>query len=173
MFGMGDNKLCPFNMYDESDQPVTTCTMPKEVYEDRYSFLAHWYLFHILKEPYRVWCQLTVTDPYGNKIQCESSEIQPNDCKKHYLCHGFIEQKAPNYIYIYRVGAFDRVQIKCKAPEYTHARRNVPTTYTPKYWIWLNVDRDDPRGLSHRSACPHPFTPKWEYCKKYGLNKPG
>ncbi len=37
-------------------------------------------------------------------------------------------------------------------------------------WIWLNVDRDDPRGLSHRSTSPHPFTPEWEYCKKYGLN---
>ncbi len=47
------NMPCPFNTYDESDQPVTTCTMPKEVYEDRYSFLAHWYLFHICKEPYR------------------------------------------------------------------------------------------------------------------------
>ncbi len=102
--------------------------MPKEVYEDKYSFLAHWYLFHILKEPYRAWYQLTVTDTYGIKVQCESSEIKPNDCKKHYLHHGFDEQKAPNYMYIDRVGTFDRVQIKWKAPEYTHARRKVRTT---------------------------------------------
>ncbi len=32
------------------------------------------------------------------------------------------------------------------------------------------MDRDDQRGLSHRSDCPRPFTPEWEYCKKYGLN---
>ncbi len=47
------NMPCPFNTYDENDQMVTSCSMPKEVYEDIYSFLAHWYLFHILKEPYR------------------------------------------------------------------------------------------------------------------------
>ncbi len=125
------NMPCPFNTNDEDNQPVTTCTMPKEVYEDRYSFLAHCYLFHILKEPYRAWCQLTATDAFGNKVQCDLSEIKPNDCKKHYLRHGFDEQKAPNYMYIYRVGAFNKVQIKCKAPEYTHARRKVPTTYKP------------------------------------------
>ncbi len=82
--------------------------------------------------------------------------MKPNDCKRHYVCHGF--------------GAFDRVQIKCKIPEYTNVRRKVPTTYTPKYWIWFNVDRDDPRGLSHRNACPRPFTPHWDYCKKHGFN---
>ncbi len=145
---------------------VTSCSMPKEVYEDRYSFLAHWYLFHILKEPYTACCQLTTTDVYGNKIQCKSSEIKPNDCKRHYICHGFDDEKAPNHMYIFKVGAFDRLQIKCKLPEYTQARRKVPTAYTPKYWIWLNVVRDDPRGLSHRSACPRPFTPDWDYCKK-------
>ncbi len=32
------------------------------------------------------------------------------------------------------------------------------------------MDRDDPRGLSHRSACHRPFTLEWEYYKKYGLN---
>ncbi len=73
-------------------------------------------------------------------------------------------------MYIFKVGAFDRVKIKCKLPEYTHARRKVPTTYTPKYWIWLNVDKNDPRGLSDRSTCPCPFTPDWDYCKKHGLN---
>ncbi len=73
-------------------------------------------------------------------------------------------------MYIFKVSAFNKVQIKCKLSEYTHARRKVPTTYTPTYWIWLNVDRDDPRGLSHRSACPRPFTPDWDYCKKHGLN---
>ncbi len=117
-------------MYDDDNQPVTTCMMPKEVYEDRYSFLAHWNLFHILKEHYRALCQLTVTDTYRNKIQSESSEIKPYDCKKLYLHHGFEEQKAPNYMYIIRVGGCDRVEIKCKAPEYTHARRKVPTTFT-------------------------------------------
>ncbi len=34
----------------------------------------------------------------------------------------------------------------------------------------MTVDKDDPRGLSHRCTCPHPFPPEWEYCKKYGLN---
>ncbi len=27
--------------------------MPKEVYEDKDSFLEHWYLFHTWKEPYK------------------------------------------------------------------------------------------------------------------------
>ncbi len=31
------------------------------------------------------------------------------------------------------------------------------------------MDRVDPRGLSHKSACPHPITPEWEYYKKYKL----
>ncbi len=73
-------------------------------------------------------------------------------------------------MYIFKVSAFDRVQIKCKLPEYTHARRKVPTTFTPKYWIWLKVDKDDPRGLSHRSSCPCSFTSDWEYCHRHGLN---
>ncbi len=34
----------------------------------------------------------------------------------------------------------------------------------------MNVDRDGRRGLSHKSSCLQPFTPEWEYCKKYGLN---
>ncbi len=103
------NMTCPFNTYNENDKQVTFCTMPKEVYEDRYYFLAHLYLFHILKEPYRAWCQLTMTDAYGKTIQCESSEIKPNDCRKHYIRHGFDEVKAPNYcIYLnwrFRQGA--------------------------------------------------------------------
>ncbi len=49
------NMTCPFNAYDENNKQISFCTMPKEVYEDTYSFLAHWYLFHILKEPYRAW----------------------------------------------------------------------------------------------------------------------
>ncbi len=28
------NMPCPFNTYDENDQIVTSCSMPKEVYED-------------------------------------------------------------------------------------------------------------------------------------------
>ncbi len=32
------------------------------------------------------------------------------------------------------------------------------------------MDRDDLRGLSHRSACPRPFTSDWEYCQRHGLN---
>ncbi len=55
--------------------------MPKEVYVDRYSFIAHWYLLHILKEPYSAWCQFTTTDVYENKIQGESSEIKPMTVK--------------------------------------------------------------------------------------------
>ncbi len=74
------NMSCPFNTYNENDKQVTFCMMAKEVYEDRFSFLAHWYLFHILKDPYRAWCQLTMTDVYGKTVQCESSEIKPNDC---------------------------------------------------------------------------------------------
>ncbi len=51
------NMPYPFNTYNEDNQQVTTCAMPKEVYEDKYSFFAYWYIFHILKEPYRVLCQ--------------------------------------------------------------------------------------------------------------------
>ncbi len=53
-----------------------------------------------------------MTNTYGNRIQCETSEIKPNDCNKHYKRHGFDVDKAPNYMYIFEVGAFDRVQIK-------------------------------------------------------------
>ncbi len=163
------NMTCPFNTYIENDKQITFITMPKEVYEDRISFLAHWYLFHILKEPYMACCQLAMADVYGNKVQCETNEIKPNDYKKRYLRHEFDEVKAPNYMYIFKVGAFDRVQTKCKILEFTLTKKKVPTTFTTKYWIWLNVDRDDPRGLSYKSTCPHPFTPLWEYCKKYRL----
>ncbi len=107
---------CPFNMYDENDKQVTFYTMPKEVYEERF-FLAHWYLFHILKKPYRAWCQLTITDVYGTTIQCDLSEIKPNDCKKHYLRDGFNEVKDPNYMHIFEVGVFCRAIIKCKVCE--------------------------------------------------------
>ncbi len=72
-------------------------------------------------------------------------------------------------MYIFEVGAYDRVHIKCKIPEFTHSKKNVTTTFTPKYWIWLNVDSEDSRGLSHKSACLRPFTPDWEYCKTYSL----
>ncbi len=72
-------------------------------------------------------------------------------------------------IYIFEVGVIDRVNIKCKLPENNHTENSMPTTYNPKIWVWLNVDRDDPGGLSHKSVCPHPFTPEWEYCKKYKL----
>ncbi len=72
-------------------------------------------------------------------------------------------------MYIFEVGTFDLVQIKCKLPEFTHTKRNIPTTYSTKYWIWIHVDRDDPRCLSHKRACPCPFTPEWEYCKKYNF----
>ncbi len=74
-------------------------------------------------------------------------------------------------MYIFEVRAFNRVQIKCRIPEFTHAKKSVPTTFSPKYWIWLNVSRDDPRGLSHKSACQRPFTLEWEYCKKYNLKR--
>ncbi len=69
-------------------------------------------------------------------------------------------------MYIFEVGVIERVIIKSKLPEHTHTEKNVPTTYSPKVWVWLNVDRDDPRGLSHKSAYPHLFTPEWEYCMK-------
>ncbi len=46
------NMSCHFNAYDKDDNQISFCTTPKEVYEDIYSFLAHCYLFHILKEPY-------------------------------------------------------------------------------------------------------------------------
>ncbi len=62
------------------------------------------------------------------------------------------------------------MQNKCKIPEFTHARRKVPITYTPTYWIWLNVDIDDLRWLSNRSTCVGLFTSDWEYCQRYGIN---
>ncbi len=98
-------------MYDKDDRQITFCMMPKDVYEG-ILFLSALVFFHLFKEPYRAWCQLATTDVYGNKVQCESGEITPNDCKKHYKRHGFDEVKAPNYMYIFEIGAFDRVQIK-------------------------------------------------------------
>ncbi len=73
--------------------------------------------------------------------------MQPSDFKKHYKHHVFDVDKAPNYMYIFEVGALYRVQITCKIIEFTHAKKNVPTTITItlKYWIWLNVDREDHR----------------------------
>ncbi len=100
-------------------------------------------------------------------VQCESSEIKPNDCKKHYLRHGFNEPEAPNYVYIYIVGAFDRIQIKIK-PLNTVMPAGKFIPHIPQNWIRLNVDNH--KGLSHRSACSRPFTFVWEYCKKYGIN---
>ncbi len=42
---------CSFNIYDENDQKVTSYSMPKEVYGDGYSFVAHWYLSISLRSP--------------------------------------------------------------------------------------------------------------------------
>ncbi len=41
------NMTCPFNTHNKKDKQITFITMPKEVYEDRYSFLANWYLYYI------------------------------------------------------------------------------------------------------------------------------
>ncbi len=70
------NMSCLFNTYskDGSIRKITSCRMHKESYEDKASFLAHWYLFQTIKDPYRAWCQLVTMDAYGKKVQCEGSE---------------------------------------------------------------------------------------------------
>ncbi len=97
------------------------------------------------------------------------SEIKPNGCKKYYKHHGAEVGKAYSYMYIFEVGAFDRVQIKSGIPQITHSKKNVPTTFSHKYWIWFNVDKEDPRNLSHKSACLSTFRQDWEYCHRYKL----
>ncbi len=150
------NMPCPFNTYSKDSQArkITACRMPKESYEDKASFLAHWYLFHTIKDPYRDWCQLVTMDAYGKKVQCEGSESKDCDCLKHFKLHGFDDTKARNYMNIYKIGAINRVNIKLQYPEFTHPEIRKTTTYTPEYWIWLNVDKEDPRGPHHKNSVP-------------------
>ncbi len=89
-----------------NDTKSSSCAIPKEVYEDRYTFLAHWYIFDILKESYRAWCHLAMTDAYRKKVQRDMSEIKPNDCKKLYKRYRFDMYKAPNYMYIFECWGF-------------------------------------------------------------------
>ncbi len=107
--------------------------MPKESYQDKASFLAHWYLFHTIKDPYRAWCQLLTTDAYGKKVQCEGSESKDSDCLKLFKCHGFDHTKACNYVTIYKIGAIDIANIKLQYPEFTHTETRKTTMYIPKY----------------------------------------
>ncbi len=95
------NMPSPFTMYNHEGKKLTSSIMPKESYEDRASILAHWYLFHTLKDHYRAWCQLTTTDAYGNTVKCDANETKSSDCIKHYKRQGFDMQKASNlYVYI-------------------------------------------------------------------------
>ncbi len=92
---------------------------------------------------------MVTIDASGEKVQYEGSE-----CLKHFKCHGFDDTKALNYMSIYKIGAIKRVNIKTQYTEFTHTELRKTTTYTPKYWIWLNVDKDDPRELCHNNSCP-------------------
>ncbi len=143
------NMPCPFNTYskDGSTRKITSCRMPKESYEDKASLIAHWYLFYTITIPIRLnWCQLLRTDAYGEKLQCEGSESKDSDYLKDFKHHGFDYTKACNYMSIYKIGAINRVNIKLQYPEFTHTKTRKNTKYTLKYWIWLNVDKEDPRG---------------------------
>ncbi len=107
--------------------------MLKDSYEAKASFLDHWYLFHTIKDPYSVLCQLVIMDAYGKKVQCEGTESKDSDCLKHFKRHGFDDTKAHNYISIYKVVAIDRVNIKLQYAEFTHTEVKKTTMYTPKY----------------------------------------
>ncbi len=109
--------------------------MHKQSYEDKASFLDHWYLFHTIKKTYRVSCQFVKISAYGEKVQCEGSESEDNDCLKHFKRHGFDDMELCNYMSIYKVDAIDRVNIKLQYPEFTHTNVRKTTTYTHKYWI--------------------------------------
>ncbi len=165
------NNPCPFNKYSKEGRvrKITSCRMPKESYEDEASFLAHWYLFHTIKYPYCAWCQLVTMDAYGKKVQCEGSESKDSDCLKHFKCHGFDDTKAQSYMIIYKVAAIHRVNIKLQYPGFTQTKVRKTTTYTPKYWIWLNMEKEYPRGAHHKNSCPRPFTTKWQYCVNHNL----
>ncbi len=73
---------------------------------------------------------------------------------------------------IYKVAAIHRVNIKLQYTEFTHTEVRKTTIYTPKYWIWLNVDTEDPRGPHHKNSCLRPFTTNWEYCVNHNLKNP-
>lgn len=42
-------------------------------------------------------------------------------------------------------------------------------TYSPKHWLWLNIDKEDSLGPFHQCTCPHLFKSDWNYCKMYKL----
>ncbi len=108
-------------------------------------------------------------DTYGKKVQREGSESRDSDCLKHFKRHGFDDMKACNYISIYKVRAIDRVNIKLQYSEFTYTEIRKTTTCTPKYWIWLKVDKEDPREPYDKNSCPGPFTTNWEHCVNHNL----
>ncbi len=88
-------------------------------------------------------------DAYGKEVQCEGSESKDSDGLKHFKRHGFDGTKA--------------------CLEFTDTEIRKTTTYTPIYWIWLNVDKEDPRGPQHKNSFLRPFTTNWEYCVNRNL----
>ncbi len=70
------NMPCPFTTYSKDAQArqITACRTHKKSYEDKASFLAHWYLFHTIKDPYNALCQLVTMNAYGKKVQFERND---------------------------------------------------------------------------------------------------